>query len=102
MLNQKIYHFKLKLNKMNSELETKQMIKIKIMKFTKIENGQYEFRGIDNWNGETIWGKIINDPYDVLLRQQWQVVFTYSDHCDVAFFGPTLNSCKKWLTNPAI
>ena len=69
------------------------------MKFTKIENGQYTFKGVDNWNGEMIEGKIIHQPYDVLLKNQWRIVFTFSDHCDIAFFGPSLKSCRQWLTN---
>lgn len=71
------------------------------MKFTKLENGKYKFRGIDNWNGrmEVIEGEIHYQPYDVLLNHQWQVIFTNIEgHCDVGFFGPTLKSCKEWLT----
>ena len=68
------------------------------MKFTKLENGRYIFKGIDNWNGEMIEGEINHQPYDVLLKHQWQVVFTHSDHCDTAFEGPSLKECKRWLT----
>tara|TARA_R110002153_G_scaffold90606_1_gene221180 strand:- start:279 stop:488 length:210 start_codon:yes stop_codon:yes gene_type:complete len=69
------------------------------MKFTKLENGKYKFKGVDTWNNEMIEGEIIFQPYDVLLKHQWHVLFTYSDHCDIAFFGPTLKECKNWLTN---
>tara|TARA_R110002020_G_scaffold30147_5_gene94866 strand:- start:412 stop:624 length:213 start_codon:yes stop_codon:yes gene_type:complete len=69
------------------------------MKFTKLENGKYKFEGVDSWNGQWIEGEITHQPWDVLLKQQWQVVFTNIEgHCDVAFFGPTLKSCKEWLT----
>tara|TARA_R100001463_G_scaffold14688_1_gene38482 strand:- start:1958 stop:2167 length:210 start_codon:yes stop_codon:yes gene_type:complete len=68
------------------------------MKFTKLQNGKYKFEGVDSWNGQLIEGEIQHQPYDVKLSQQWSVVFINDNNIFRAFFGPTLKSCKDWLT----
>jgi len=68
------------------------------MKFTKLQNGKYKFEGVDSWNGQWIEGEIQHQRYDVKLSQQWSVVFINDNNIDIAFFGPTLKSCKDWLT----
>lgn len=68
------------------------------MKFTKIENGKYTFKGIDNWTGEEMEGHIVYQPYDVKVNEQWQVVFGLdTDFVNRAFFGKSLKECKNWL-----
>ncbi len=69
------------------------------MKFTKKSNGVYEFKGIDSWNGKEISGEISYQPFDVKISQVWQVRFYPFTHDTCAeFFGPSLKSCKNWLT----
>ena len=70
------------------------------MTFTKLESGQYSFKGIDNWTNKEIEGHILHQPFDVKLSQQWQVVFGLgTKDVNTAYFGKSLKDCKKWLTN---
>ena len=70
------------------------------MEFTKIKNGEYSFKGIDNWSNTEIQGHIIYQPYDVKSNQVWSVVFGLNTNnpCQ-EFYGSTLKDCKNWLTN---
>lgn len=69
------------------------------MQFTKIQNGEYYFKGIDSLNGQEIEGHILYKPYDVKFNEVWAVVFGKdTDNQNTAFRGKTLKSCKKWLT----
>jgi len=69
------------------------------MIFTKISNGRYEFKGIDNWTNKEIEGLIIHVDYDVPLSRAWQVVFGEgTNYTSRPFQGKSLKSCKHWLT----
>ena len=64
------------------------------MKITKIKNGEYNFKGIDSYNGEIISGVIIYQPFDKPLNQAWEVRFGNV----TPFRGKSLKDCKNWLT----
>lgn len=69
------------------------------MIFTKVANGRYEFKGIDNWTNKVIEGAIIRVDYDVPLNKSWQVVFgENTKYTCRPFQGKSLKSCKHWLT----
>ena len=69
------------------------------MEFTKIKNGEYSFKGIDNWSNTEIQGHIIHEPYDVKLTQSWSVVFGLNtNNVCREFYSATLKGCKDWLT----
>lgn len=69
------------------------------MKFTKIANGVYKFKGIDTWTNNEIEGIIENQKYDVKANQVWQVVFGLDTDCTSRpFMAKTLKECKNWLT----
>lgn len=68
------------------------------MEFIKLTNGNYKFKGIDNWTGKEIEGNIIYQPNDVSLSKSWQVVFGLgTDEINRAFFSKSLKECKNWL-----
>ena len=69
------------------------------MEFTKEQNGVYFFKGLDTWTNKEIQGHIVYQPYDVASNKVWSVVFDKDGkNPNSAFFGPTLKSCKQWLT----
>jgi hypothetical protein len=68
------------------------------MKYTKINNGNYKFEGIDTWTNKKIEGNIINQNIDVEVSKSWQVVFGLdTENINRAFFGKSLTECKNWL-----
>jgi hypothetical protein len=68
------------------------------MTYTKLSNGNYEFKGLDTWTGKFIEGNIIYQPNDNCLSKAWQVVFGLgTDEINRAFFGKSLKDCKNWL-----
>jgi hypothetical protein len=68
------------------------------MKYIKLSNENYSFKGLDTWTNKEIKGNIIFQPYDNTISKSWQVVFGLdTENINRAFFGKSLTECKNWL-----
>ena len=69
------------------------------MKFTKLKNGEYSFKGLDIYTNDLIEGLIVLEKYDTTIEMQWRVQFPNNKgEYETEEFFKTLKNAKRWLT----